>query len=98
MIARAIFCVLGICIPGFSAAARAAEDYTWWVDPCTPQTAQATACQPGDEELGRWALEAWQREANGVIVLRKSRTQMEARIRIHWANGASSLYGETRAI
>jgi hypothetical protein len=93
MIARMLF-----CLTGFAAALGAAEEYTWWIDPCDAQAAKATACQPGDEELGRWALDAWQRESGGAIAFRKSRSQMDARIRVHWAGGASSLYGETRPI
>jgi hypothetical protein len=76
---------------------HAAEEYTWWVDPCTPALAKSTACEPGDSTLGRWALEAWQRESNGAMTLRQSATAEHARIRIHWASGADSLYGETQA-
>jgi len=32
-------------------------------------TARTTGCQAGDPELGRWALEAWQRESGGLIIL-----------------------------
>lgn len=74
----------------------AADEYTWWIEPCTAETAKATGCAPGDEQLGEWALAAWQRESNGAIVFKKSSTQSNARIRIHWANGAMNLYGETQ--
>jgi hypothetical protein len=90
VIARAIFC-LAAC----AAAATAAEEYTWWIDPCTPEAAKSSACESGDAELGRWALEAWQRESKGALVLRKSATEVHAQIKIHWVNGASNLYGET---
>ena len=75
--------------------ASAAEEYTWWIDDCTAEAARATGCQPGDSELGRWALEAWQRESNGALVVKKSASEAHARIRIHWAGGAQNLYGET---
>lgn len=81
-----------------TATLSAAEEYTWWIEPCTAETAKATGCAAGDEQLGEWALEAWQRESVGAVVFRKSVSQMNARIRIHWANGAMNLYGETRPI
>lgn len=74
----------------------AAEEYTYWIEPCPAQTAQATSCEAGDPELGRWALEAWQRESGGLIVVNKSATEEHARLRMHWANGTSNLYGETQ--
>jgi hypothetical protein len=73
-----------------------AEEYTWWIDPCAAETARATGCEPGDPELGRWALEAWQRESNGALTFRRSDTEAHALIRLHWAGGAASLYGETQ--
>lgn len=76
----------------------AAEVYTWWIEDCTPEMARSTGCQAGDPELGRWALEAWQRESGGAMVLKKSPTEEHARLRLHWANGTSSLYGETEPI
>jgi len=74
----------------------AADEYTWWIEPCTPEAAKTTGCAAGDEQLGEWALTAWQKESNGAIVFKKSASQSSARIRIHWANGAMNLYGETR--
>jgi hypothetical protein len=78
-----------------AAVLPAAEEYTYWVEPCTGQTAQLSGCEPGDPELAKWALEAWQRESGGAIVFRKATNEAAARIRVHWANGTSSLYGET---
>lgn len=80
----------------FAAALPAAEEYSYWIEDCTPETARSTSCEPGDPELGRWALEAWQRESGGAIVLKKSSGEEHARLRLHWANGTSSLYGETQ--
>jgi hypothetical protein len=79
----------------FAVMLPAAEEYTFWIEDCTPETARSTSCEPGDPELGRWALEAWQRESGGMIVLKKSGSEEHARLRLHWANGTSSLYGET---
>lgn len=70
------------------------EEWTYWIDPCTPEAEKATACKAGDPELGKWALEAWSRESGGGITFRASPTATHARLRIHWANGQGSLYGE----
>ncbi|HWE53765.1 MAG TPA: hypothetical protein VG273_28500 [Bryobacteraceae bacterium] len=75
---------------------QAAEEYTWWVDPCLPALAKSTSCEPDDTTLARWALEVWERESNHAITLKKSPAEEHARIRIHWASGADSLYGETQ--
>ena len=78
----------------FCGCAFAAEDYSYWIDPCPPRS----SCEPGDIELARWAFEAWQRESNGAIVFRKSAIEERARIRLRWADGSMSLYGETQPI
>lgn len=87
---------LTFCLIALAAFLHAAEKYTWWIEPCTPAVAKSTGCQTGDPQLGRWALEAWQRESNGGLVFKPSPTEELARTRIHWAGGASGLYGETR--
>jgi hypothetical protein len=84
-----------LCLVIFATLLPAAEEYSYWIEDCTPETARSTSCEPGDPELGRWALEAWRREAGGIIVLKKSPSEEHARLRLHWANGTSSLYGET---
>jgi hypothetical protein len=89
---------IGLLMLAFAALLPAAGEYSWWIEPCTPETARATSCQAGDPELGQWALEAWRRESGGEIVLKKSVTEAQARLRLHWANGASQLYGETEPI
>jgi hypothetical protein len=87
---------LVICFLALAPGLLVADEYSWWVDPCTPALARTTACGAGDVELGRWALETWQRESNGAIVLVKSPTAEHARIRIHWTGGGTNLYGETQ--
>ena len=71
-----------LCLVAFAAILPAAEEYSFWIEPCTPETARATSCEPGDPELGRWALESWQREAGGAIALKKSPTEDHARLRL----------------
>ncbi len=78
--------------------ACAVETYTYWVDPCTPDAARSTACETDDPELAKWAFEAWQRESGGRLVFVPVDSEAKARIRLHWANGQGSLYGETRPI
>jgi hypothetical protein len=75
---------------------HAAEEYTWWIDACTPALAKSTACEPDDVTLGEWSLRDWQRESDNAITFKKSPTAEHARIRIHWAGGTDSLYGETQ--
>lgn len=91
--------ILGFLLSLFSGTiAHAAEEYTFWIEPCTPVLTRSTRCAATDIELGRWALEAWQRESNGGLTLKPGASEEQARIRIHWAGGASSLYGETQGI
>ncbi len=71
-----------------------AEEWTYWIEPCTAEAEKATACRPGDPELGKWALEAWSRESNGAITFKPADSEAHARLRIHWASGQGNLYGE----
>jgi hypothetical protein len=82
----------------FATALHAAEEYSYWIEDCPLATARNTACETGDPELARWALEAWQREAGGNIVFKKTTSEEHARFRVHWTNGTSNLYGETQPI
>lgn len=87
-----------VCLLSYVVLLPAAEVYTWWIEDCSAETARITRCLQGDPELGRWALEAWQRESDGAIVLEKSPSEAHARLRLHWANGTSNLYGETEPV
>jgi hypothetical protein len=80
------------------ASASAAEQYTWWAEPCTAETARSTGCQPGDPQLAQWAFEDWQRESNGALIFTRGDSAEHSRIRLQWANGTSNLYGETEPI
>jgi hypothetical protein len=88
------FLFLALLLP----VAQAAEEYSYWIEPCTEAAAKATRCAATDTELARWAIEAWQRESGGSIVFRPAPGEQAARIRIHWAGGGDSLYGETQRI
>jgi hypothetical protein len=87
-----------LCLSLAAVALCAAEEYTYWIDPCTPAASKSTGCETNDPELGKWAFETWQRESGGALTFRKSETEAHARIRLHWANGQGSLYGETQSV
>jgi len=91
-----MFRCLSLCL--LFAAVCPAEEYSYWIDACSPDIAKATTCEAGDAELARWALEAWQRESSGTVTFHKSASEEHARIRLRWANGANSLYGETQSV
>ncbi|HKD09349.1 MAG TPA: matrixin family metalloprotease [Bryobacteraceae bacterium] len=75
-------------------SAFASEVYPFWIQPCP----EHSACEPGDPQLAQWAFEAWQRESDGAIVFKKSPGEEHARIRLRWADGSMSLYGETEPL
>jgi len=79
-----------------SAPAHAADVWTYWVEPCSESTAVESHCKPGDPELARWALNAWQQSAAGALVLKPVVAEQAARLRVHWVTGRSQLYGEAR--
>ena len=91
MTARLFFIFLAL-----TAGLRAAEVWTWWVDPCKGE-AVASGCNKDDEDLARWAFEAWQRESGDRIIFRKSASAKHARLTVHWATNPG-LYGETRGV
>ncbi len=67
----------------------------YWVDTCSKTT---SGCRPGDPELAQWAMEAWQAAAGGKLRLQRIAEREQAQIRVFWATGSGSLYGETRPI
>ena len=87
---------LAILIALMATSLDAADPWTWWVDECSG-AAVSSGCHQDDEELARWAFEAWQRESGNQIVFAKSANRQHARLTVHWASGAS-LYGETRPV
>jgi hypothetical protein len=78
-----------------AACALDAETFTYWIEPCTRPEAE---CEPADERLAEWALQAWQRASDSELTFVKSPLS-KARIRLYWAlNGNQGLYGEARPI
>jgi hypothetical protein len=66
---------------------------TYFIAP--PDDAQS---RPGDVELATWALEAWQRAANGRLSFEPAASEDEALVRVYWAAAAGGQYGEMRAL
>jgi hypothetical protein len=55
--------------------------------------------EPGpDAQLAEWAIAAWQAASGGHLTLEGTDRKERAHIRLFWANGPDSLYGETRPI
>ena len=81
-----------------SAPAWAADVWSYWVEPCTADTAEQSHCKAGDPELARWALEAWQRSSGGALGVKPVAIEQAARLRVYWVTGRSQLYGEARPI
>jgi len=75
-----------------------AETWSYWIEPCTPALAKQSGCTAADAELGIWALEAWQKASGGELRVIAASDENRARIRIYWAWGTQSLYGEARPI
>jgi hypothetical protein len=57
----------------------------------------ASGAHPGDAELCRWALEDWVRSADGRISVVPV-SEMEARLRVYFAEPGRNQYGEMLAI
>lgn len=75
---------LGVC------AAQGAVPF--WIEPCTNPK---TGCVPGDEDLARWALEAWQHASGGKLNFAETARREQALVRFVWAAPEAGLYGET---
>ena len=74
------------------AGALLAADTPYWIEPCTNP---ATSCVPGDVDLARWALEAWQDASAGHLHFVASPDRAHALLRLVWATPSQGLYGET---
>jgi hypothetical protein len=53
--------------------------------------------RPGDRELARWALSAWERLAGGTLRFVES-PEATALVRVYWAGPTGGQYGEMRPI
>ena len=80
-----------------AATAIGADNFSYWVQPCTPEIASESACKSDDPELAQWALHAWELAAGSALAF-PAAPQDHARIRIYWASARMRLYGEARPI
>ena len=74
---------------------RAADTTTFWVEPCTVMKG---ACDAGDADLARWALEAWEKASGGRLHFVETKDRTKALLRVRWADKDSALYGEAVSI
>jgi len=76
----------------------APDTWTYWIQPCTAESARSTNCEAADAQLAVWALKAWERASDGRIAMAPATDKEQARLRVFWAGGNMHLYGETRPI
>jgi hypothetical protein len=74
-----------------------AENFSYWIQPCSAEISQKASCVASDAQLAQWAFEAWQRAAPKKLAF-SSAAEDHARIRVYWASGQMRLYGEARPI
>jgi hypothetical protein len=67
---------------------------TYFIAPPPPDPAS----RPGDRDLARWALDAWQRAAAGRFTFVPAESEADALVRVYWAPAAGGQYGEMRAL
>lgn len=86
--------LIGVAVSLAALAPLEAETFTYWIQPCNPDS----QCQPADAELALWAMRAWEQAARGAIEFAGSPLS-KARLRVYWAQeGSQGLYGESRVI
>lgn len=69
-----------------------AADTSFYLAPCTDS---ASGCEPGDLDLARWALQAWQTSSAGKLHFVETKDESSALFRFVWASPSGGLYGET---
>jgi len=80
-----------------AAALLSAEDFSYWIQPCSTEIALASGCAAGDPDLAQWALHAWKRAARAELEF-PAAAEDHARVRIYWASRRTRLYGEAHPI
>ena len=54
--------------------------------------------RPADAELAVWALESWQRAADGALRFVRAANENDALVRVYWVPAAGGQYGEMRPL
>ncbi len=83
------------------ASALSAADTTFWIESCS---VMGTPCRPGDMDLARWALAAWQEASvsqpnqagpnQTKLHFVETKDRATALLQFRWADKNSGLYGE----
>ncbi len=80
-----------------AAGTLSAEDFAYWIEPCSAEIAPESGCDSGDPELAQWAFDAWQWTARPNLAFLRA-AEDHARIRVYWATRRTRLYGEAHPI
>jgi hypothetical protein len=72
-----------------------AADTPFWIAPCEDPK---TVSKPGDKDLGRWALAAWENASGGRLHFIETKDRSKALIQIVWARFSGWFFGETVGI
>ena len=74
------------------------QDLPYYIAPCTKEAAVESGCLTGDDQLAIYALDAWQRAAQGKLNLHRVDHPLAARIQVIWASKFGGLYGEAESV
>ena len=74
------------------------QDLPYYIAPCTEEAAVESGCLTGDDQLAIYALDAWQRAAQGKLNLHRVDQPLAARIQVIWASKFGGLYGEAEPV
>ena len=74
-----------------------AENFSYWIQPCSAEISAKASCVTADAQLAQWAFEAWRKVGSTKLAF-SSAPEDHARIRVYWAPGQMRLYGEARPI
>ena len=77
----------------FFAPLDTSEPVGYHIDPGS----EGAGYRAGDDQLARWALEAWERAAGGSLRFRAA-PEPQALLRVRWIGGGGGRYGEMRPI
>ncbi|MBY0506690.1 MAG: hypothetical protein K2X03_22415 [Bryobacteraceae bacterium] len=80
------------------ALANEPQDLPYYIAPCTKQAMLDSGCFEGDDQLAVYALEAWQRAANGKLKVRRVEDPLSARMQVIWASKFGGQYGEAEPV
>jgi len=95
----AVFAGLSIRLPQqFSRSAIDGLDATEPVPFFIQDGAGIPGYASSDNELAKWALEAWSRETTGKLKFIEAKTRDSALVRLRWVSGREGLFGETQRV